>query len=156
MAFAWTEGIAGFQWFCISVLKVLWNRCDCKPGFMGTFCELNLCHGILCENGGTCINGRYVLEVRFFKKARFRPQSVVPVRCQCVFPWSGLRCTLLRSKDPCSTQPCYGGCHCEESCKHEEGYVCVSHDGRYIGRNCTIRRFHDKESAMSCSTSVWV
>ena len=33
---------------------------------MGTFCELNLCHGMLCENGGTCINGRYVLEVEDF------------------------------------------------------------------------------------------
>ena len=41
--------------------------------------------------------------------------------------------------DACSSNPCKGDCRCELSCKHEDGYMCISPSG-LLGKNCDIRK----------------
>jgi len=64
-------------------------------------------------------------------------------RCECYAGWMGVRCEI-RTKTifiPCLPDPCLGDCHCVESCRHSNGYQCVS-EGGYIGRNCSIRKLY--------------
>ena len=58
-------------------------------------------------------------------------------RCYCNEGWTGVRCG--KSTSPCFTDPCLGDCRCVLSCRHSNGYQCVS-EGGYIGRNCSIRK----------------
>ena len=37
----------------------------------------------------------------------------------------------------CDPDPCVYPCKCIESCKHSDGFVCVSRDGR-LGKYCSI------------------
>jgi len=64
------------------------------------------------------------------------------IRCECNEGWTGVRCersTQTSSPSPCLPDPCLGDCRCFPSCRHSNGYQCVS-EGGYIGRNCSIRK----------------
>ena len=64
-------------------------------------------------------------------------------RCRCPIGYSGIRCevdnSVVKPDDVCSPNPCKGDCRCELSCKHEDGYMCISPSG-LLGKNCDIRK----------------
>jgi len=91
-------------------------HCDCKPGFIGDNCQINVCDPNPCQHEGTCA-----------------PSEDLIYTCQCAEGWKGENCEEI---DPCAPNPCQheGSCH---SASSEPFYFCDCVAG-WIGDNCEI------------------
>jgi hypothetical protein len=76
-------------------------------------CKRNLCEGVVCNNGGSCVDGN----------------------CHCLPAWTGVKCDV--HTNPCDTTPCYNGGSCNNgvcSCPgHTSGPDCsIQEDPTYM------------------------
>ncbi|XP_076810067.1 uncharacterized protein LOC143452826 isoform X1 [Clavelina lepadiformis] len=115
--------------------------CECRPGYWGSSCLYNPCVPNPCENGGFC-----------YSVTQQSRQSPFTFNCVCAPGYRGITCrdrmvvtispkvgttTTSSPNLQCLSNPCRAPCTCQPSCRHEQGYVCVSNNG-HLGKNCDI------------------
>ena len=92
--------------------------CECVSPFAGETCEINLCDGIECKNGGTCVaeamDGIQTPSCNC-------PDNTEGEKCEDLFCGSGIPCY---NNGTCNGQTC--------QCSQENGKA------KYHGENCEI------------------
>ena len=76
----------------------LFKPFQCKHNYNGENCEFDPCHGVTCQNGGTCYVDGYIEN----------GQEMNEGKCACKGGYNGDNC----ENDPCTQNPCKNGGRC--------------------------------------------
>uniref|UniRef100_A0A0N5BUC2 Cubilin n=1 Tax=Strongyloides papillosus TaxID=174720 RepID=A0A0N5BUC2_STREA len=92
------------------------TMCDCKPGYIGKYCEreLSMCDSNPCQNNGRCENYKGIF------------------KCSCPLGYSGDRCQY--APDDCIGVECPNGGVCQDL-PGSGNYKCICRSG-FNGPNC--------------------
>lgn len=92
------------------------SECQCRDGYKGQRCEIDLCAELNCQNNGTC---------------QRLPNK--DAKCLCTKQWHGLRCQEdVNECNRSRTNICLNNGSCTN---HPGGYECRCHEN-YLGTHC--------------------